>query len=337
MNFKEKVKALGAVLGVLVLLFVIGIITRSITYASQAEPLFAQTDKAEVQKITLTDKDGSIEFTKHDSEWDIIKDGITLPGSKDAIDGLAGSITGTRKSRIATEKKENWEQYAVDDKSATHVVLSDAKGTVIDIYLGKSAEDGVSQFVRIAGKDQVIQTVDRLMYSSKTREWINHAMIPQDIKVGEIDKISVRSILGFDQSGNLDLVNWHSPQNYTVFQTIKDGKPSYALHGNSTLQISQARITDLLYNVINFNNEDIVLDTKGLSLSLSLPLAEITLSLNGGKTYTIAVVGYSRENNAVVYVTDKINPSVYSVMAWNINRVLPKLESLVEQPQPAQQ
>lgn len=97
-------------------------------------------DKDRVSKILLYPKaenQAEIQFTKIDSNWTVSKGNIKSEINPSTAQRIIDEISAIVPSKVASTKKEKWDQYQVTDSSATKIVLLDKENKLLELYLGK--------------------------------------------------------------------------------------------------------------------------------------------------------------------------------------------------------
>jgi|GEM_PF-1860068 len=96
--------------------------------------------KDKVDKILLYPKaenQTEIQFTKIDSNWTVSKGNIKSEINPSTAQRIIDEISAIVPTKVASTKKEKWEQYQVTDSSATKIVLLDKENKLLELYLGK--------------------------------------------------------------------------------------------------------------------------------------------------------------------------------------------------------
>ncbi|MBN1523350.1 MAG: DUF4340 domain-containing protein [Spirochaetales bacterium] len=333
MEFKQKVIIFGSIIGGLILLYIAGLVISNATFGATTVALFPELDAGKINLVTITDKNGSITLKKTGDQWNVVVQGKEFPGDNEEIEQLLKSVTSIKQNRIASQLPDTWTQFEVDPVNAVHTVLSQDENVLIDIYIGKSGSDGISEYVRLNNSDEVIQTADRIVFTSRTREWAAKKFIQEQVAINDLEAISIRSTLAFDETGNLDLAKMGTLTAYTIEHTRTENRSKFTVAGDPSATLSMDAVNQLLYAIYDFRTEDILVNPDQYPINTAMPLATVSLKLKGGINHTLSVVGRAKENNSVLYITDPARPYFYTSMSWSFKKVVPPLSSLI-QPKP---
>jgi len=101
----------------------------------------ASIDSSKVTSIILhpTAMEGKkLTFEKQDTTWTVAKEDSTAEAANtDLVNYMVGSLLQLKSKRLATTKKEKWEEYQVAEQKGTRVQVMEGSDKTLDLYVGK--------------------------------------------------------------------------------------------------------------------------------------------------------------------------------------------------------
>jgi Domain of unknown function (DUF4340) len=136
-KLSNKILLVGLV--VLVGIFVASRFLRSPGLESNLRKDLLKLDTARISEVRILpskEHQEELRLTRTGYDWKIIKGNRQEPTSKTSVKGLLQSLGGIKAERLASRKKEKWEEYNVGDNSTHVTVYTDGKKTA-DFHVGK--------------------------------------------------------------------------------------------------------------------------------------------------------------------------------------------------------
>jgi hypothetical protein len=329
LDFKKKLLIYGAILGVLVVLFVIGVVVQAVSQEPRGEKIFGQLKTDAVEKITVTDKTGSLAIAKEGAAWKIALGAKKFDAAKTAVDTLLSGMADLRKKNTASTNKDAWTTFNVDDANAVRIVLSGAGGSVLaDCYFGKGGVTSLSQYIRLPGGPDVIQTDSRIEKTTQLKEWVERRLFPESFYVDDVERVLVKTNLVFnDQAQSL-------AQNlaYTLVpgEKNKEGYTTWKIQENDKLPVSPQKTSSFISAVAGFNADDVVQEPEKLNLDLTRPMGSIAVRLKSGKTYTISLLAKTASDPNSFYIANQDATYIYTGNNWNLKSLFGPWQSLID-------
>jgi hypothetical protein len=152
--------------------------------SSAGQPLFAELEAAEINRLTIRDEAGEqVQFVKMGESW-VLADAGDYPTTEGTVPELLDKLSSLLVGRPVTESKESHARLKVaDDAYTARVELKRADGTLRTLYVGTSPSYGASH-VRVAEQDEVYLAADLSSADVGTRvsNWIdtNYALPAQE-------------------------------------------------------------------------------------------------------------------------------------------------------------
>ena len=187
---------------VLVAIFAASRIFRSPGLESTVRKELVKLDTATVDEVRILpakERAEEIKLVREGNNWKVSKGTRTEPGNITSVKGMLGSLVNLQAQRIASRKKEKWQDYNVGDNS-THVSVYKGGDQVADFHVGKlgfvqSADGGFGgayTYVRLSDEDEVY-TVEGFLESSfnnSFNDWRDKTLLK--LNKSDITKISFR-------------------------------------------------------------------------------------------------------------------------------------------------
>jgi len=168
-------------------------------------------DRAKTTRIEII-TEGSIEsmisLTRNDDIWMVEHQGKSYQAKREAVDQIFQMIRPMTPEQLVARDRSEWEEYQVDEASATRVRIFQGNRNAGDIYLGRinfvqqmvqgQQRPQISTFVRLAGSDDVY-TVEGFL-SSVFPGRLNHYRDPAVLSINreDVQKVSVSGPQGFN-------------------------------------------------------------------------------------------------------------------------------------------
>jgi hypothetical protein len=332
MDFKKKLIILGSILGGLVVLFVIGVIASSIGQGSQEAKVFPDLKTDVIGRVLIEDKTARLEFSKAEGSWWLVANKTKFIAAKERLESLMKSFAELRKSKIASTNKETWSSFNVDEKNAFHVVLSDANGApAADCYFGKAGATSYSQYIRVAGKEEVIQANLHVENSTSLKDWVERRLFTDEFAIDDIERVSLKSNMIFIDSAKGTEAVYH-PVSLVFVQSAqkKDNTIVWKLSGNEDYPLSPVKVNQLVASFLRFNAENIVIPPEDLKVNRSSPLGSIEVRLKNGTMYTLYLLDSLPSDPNSYYITNQDKKYIYVSSNISLKDIFKGLETLVD-------
>ena len=155
---------------------------------------FKDFDGSSVRKIEITGKNAA-SLTQKDGQWEIaVADGAKqVPADNKAVENVLEEVGKVRSSFMVSQRKEAHADYEVTTDKGTKVVLSNSKGEVAALVVGKRTTKG-GNYVREAGSDKVFSVATRLasLVSKKAIDWRGRNL--WSLKKEEMTRVLVKPV-----------------------------------------------------------------------------------------------------------------------------------------------
>lgn len=185
-------------------------------------------DSAAVTTILITpksEKGAEVIFSKTDTIWSVSKGNISATPRQGIAESMISELKGMKVLKVASRKKEKWNEYEVGDSAASHVILKSGDQTLFDIFIGKFdfertqmgggqfGQGGISgsTYIRLGGEDviYVVEGFISFTFNSEFKNWRDGSFIKTERQ--SISKISFTnsgdSSFVLEKSGNGWMVN----------------------------------------------------------------------------------------------------------------------------------
>lgn len=176
-------KVLIITLILLVTAFVLTKVLRSPSLESNIDIDLFKIDTAKITAIRLypaVANRNEIQLVKEGEDWNVTYNNKTANVETSRVKDLVRSIAQIKVERIVSRKKENWDDYNVNDTTATQVVALNGTDELLKFYIGK--QNGPSAYTRLDDKDEVYE-ISGLLPSSvdkKFSDWRDKSFLRTD-------------------------------------------------------------------------------------------------------------------------------------------------------------
>lgn len=322
MKFKGKLITLSAVLGALVIAYVLGSL---FSYGRQSRireiELFPGLKKEQAALITLEGGEGAVALSKNESgSWMVQAEEAGYPADSGKIDTLLSSVAGLNQLRVASRNPENFSSFELGDAEAKKLSVADAEGrTLAEILIGKAA-GGDGDYARLPKSDIVVTTDKKLsFYVDQNRDyWTNLRLFPEDLKGTNIDKIGVKA-------RGVVLETDPVTAEYTLVKTVQKDVDVWKIQGQEGAQVDQTLADGVANSLANLRARGYAGVKSALPAS-GAALAEIEFTTEGGGSYGITVYPGTEEKEFLL--TLNTGPYLYTVADWSLQGLIRNPEEL---------
>jgi len=190
---KLNSKILLIVLISLVLVFVLSRLYRAPSLESNLRKELVSIDTSRVDEIRiLTQKqEGEIKLARIGNNWKVTKAQLQAETDLGLVNSFLGSIKSIKPIRLATRKKEKWEEFNVGEKGI-HATIYNSGKKLADIIVGKTgfSQSGSYTYVRLSDENETY-AVEGFLESSFNKsynDWRNKTILK--LKKDDIIKVT---------------------------------------------------------------------------------------------------------------------------------------------------
>ena len=197
MTFRTKAAGLGALIAVLSLTLILGLTTSfGGNVRSKEAPLLASIKTGNLKEIRFKQK-GEERFLKKGSgqDWDLLIKGKPFPTAEGKVKRFLEILAEGKLVELVTDKEANWKTFEVGDDAEKRILLAGDQGKA-EILVGKAANIGSSEYVRIAGDKRVYRLSTGLGYyvEQKISSWCDLRIFPKALEGKQIVAVSVKGL-----------------------------------------------------------------------------------------------------------------------------------------------
>ncbi len=328
LEFRRKVLIMSAVLGVLVVAYVLGLVfsPASVRRRETQTPLFSILSEEVVSQVQLKSPDGSLTLSKEGDSWTVPVNGVDFPAAESRIQGLVDHLVGLKRIQTVTQNPEEWGTFEVGKDAPRRLALLDAQGkAVADLLIGKEGTGGQGTYVRIQGSDTVI-LVDKSFdyYLNVTPKfWSYLRVFPKDLEGRDLNRISVRSSVKLGDSQGDTLRYTLTLGDKGSWQVEQPARPGLALSDKEVDQVANS--------LAGFEGTEFVAGISDEQAGLTRPQAEVLFDTTGKQSYRLLVGKAAGEKQYYVKLAGETFS--YRAASWRLENILKPLEDLVEKPE----
>jgi hypothetical protein len=197
-KLSNKILLVGLI--VLVGIFVASRFFRSPGLESNLRKDLLKLDTAKISEVRILpskEHNEELRLTRTGYDWKVIKGNRQEPTGRSSVKALLSSLAGIKSERLASRKKEKWEEFNVGDNSTHVTVYTDGKKTA-DFHVGKLGftQNGGGNFggsytyVRLSDENET-HTVEGFLestFNNGFNDWRNKTLLK--LNKDEISKIS---------------------------------------------------------------------------------------------------------------------------------------------------
>jgi hypothetical protein len=319
LTFQKKVIVLGACIGLLAAAYVLGLVfSPARVEKRQAEtPLIPgfNRQRNQVAEILIDSKEGSLQLVKQEDSWILPGEDRDYPASQSRIDAFLDFIQDLKRTRIVTDNPDSWEEFQVQTDAPSRFQLLDSSGAgLAEIIVGKSAEAGGNNYVRLADANEIVlanRTFDYYM-SVKEEFWAYLRVFPKNLDGQDIMRISVNSTLQVkDQS--------LKPLDYTLVLSSEQPAEWKLVEGPKG-ELDNSKVDLLANNLADLEGTQFAHGVDRQKAGLATPAAQILISTQDDRDFRLLIGGQAGEDR--YYAGLEEGDFIYEVSEWRVKGIL---------------
>ncbi|MDG5814513.1 DUF4340 domain-containing protein [Chitinispirillales bacterium ANBcel5] len=319
-------------LSVLIIVILIIVVSEKLSNTRPPEHslrFFPGLNENSISQISIQGNQSSVKLTRDNNTWKVkhtaehkdpdestegfIADDQTPVYRADsaAVQTILEKIVHLRRDVLVSENPDNQPLFEVDSESGIHVQVWDrSKSLLGSFYIGKSATDWTSHYVRLAGSNSVYTVPGgiRSSFFSDLNRWRDKRILSFDENFAS--RISI-SGSGIDEDIVLDRTENH--------WNINEPVEHYA--AQDSVQNMLSVLSSL--NATGFENE--IKDKD--KLGLSQPYLTVSVDLATGTSHSI-VIGAEKEDSNNRFIMSDIRDDVFLISSNNLSTIYADIESL---------
>lgn len=139
MNLRSNA-TLTIVFGLLLLVFLVVRFVRKPATERNFDSDIVQIDTSKITELTIAaaTADAPIILKKTANQWTVAQGSVSAKAQKGSVDNILRELMAIRPQRLASTKKDKWEQFEVSDSTGTRVTVKEGKKETLDIIIGKT-------------------------------------------------------------------------------------------------------------------------------------------------------------------------------------------------------
>ncbi|MDI6788337.1 MAG: DUF4340 domain-containing protein, partial [Planctomycetota bacterium] len=215
----------------------------------------------QINRIELSQKDKQIILKRQENKW-VVATSFNYPANQEKVSELLNKVKNLKQSDIASRNVEKHSIFQVDAEQGKLLKILDTKEVILsDIYIGKTASDFQSTYVRPRNSDEVVIVDDNLgrLVPLETKLWLDRTIFKFDYK--EITQITLKSTID-DKTTELVLKQAENEEWFIL------SRSEGSIAAPETYPCDKVITTDLAKCLSNLELEDVasttVLATYGL-------------------------------------------------------------------------
>jgi len=205
MRFETKVRALVAVLAVLLLAWGLGEFFAPERVSRRSETVTLLSGKtAEVARIDIAAGGSALRLEKSGGQWALADGADRLPVLTSRVDALLSSLAKAGRKRPVASKKEAWAGLGLDEGKVRSLTLSDAAGKpLLELHAGNYGTTGSELYARF-GQGEASFTIDSTVSSwlSPDRSaWLDKRLWRTAVEAVAVQAVAVRADISLVAEG----------------------------------------------------------------------------------------------------------------------------------------
>lgn len=330
MTFRNRVIALSSFLGVLIVLYVFGLLRMSDRGAEQ-DPLLAEGALETVTAIDVTDSEGAVlDLEGGEGAWQLRIGDELYPARSERVESMLNALENLRRNRTVSESAERHEQLGLTEEGATRLTLSRATTPAVSLLFGTLAPQGGEVFVRYAGENTAYAVDNALnfYFNQETGYWAELRLV-RDVIPENIVEIAV--------DADITLLDPERPVT-ADYRVTRGAGDQWNLSRGPGGELEDAAVERVAGALASLQASDYVVDPlPGL---FDETQATFSFTTEDGESYRF-VVGQGLPENQfalrgegpTVPRSEAGEPLVFQIGAWSLERILKNLDDFRPEPE----
>ncbi len=333
MTFRSRVLSLSVLLGVLVALYLFGLLRMSGGGAEQ-DPLVAEGALETVTAVEVVAPEGDVlRLEGGDGGWQLRLGGELYPARSERVESMLNALESLRRNRSVSQSGDRHPQLGLTPDTATRLTLSRGTAPDISLLFGAVAPQGGESFVRFAGEDAVYAVENALSFyfNQETGYWAELRLVRDLIP---------ENIIEFSLDADIALLDPERP-------VSADYRLSRGVGGQWNLtpgpggDLNDSEVERIAGALANLQAGAYLVDAPpGLFDEVQ---AGFSFTTEDGDSYRF-VVGQGLPENQfalrgegpTVPRSEDGEPLVFQIGAWSLERILKNIDDLRTEPVPAE-
>ena len=326
MNYQRRVIWLAAVLGVLLLTYIVGVLAIPHPGASAREPLVPGFRTEEIEAITIEGPSGQIDLERQGDSWSVILDGDRYPARDDRINVLLDSIASAQIVRSVTNRSEAYDDLGLGE-SGVDVTFSTGD-VATHLRVGGSSTNYGGSYVVLEDREEVYAIDKELgFYFGQPYSYFAYLrMFPEDLYGSGIVALSVDVNL-VEQP---DVTRSYS---YSLTFQESDGSETWLLnYDGGEVAADVSAVDSLLRATADLVGSGFYRDVDPLTLPV---VGTVSFTVSDGREYRYEVrqgdglFAMQGSGSGLQYVEGSRSPIWYEVTLPTLRRLFPEPDSLL--------
>jgi hypothetical protein len=316
MDFIKKLKISSSILGLLVLIFVAGLIfsPESISRKRSVQRILEKIKADDIQALMLYGDEKPVFMEKTAAEgWTVKLHGRSLDADAVKINDFISVLLKLKKHREAGRTEGDLSVFGLDDENVSRVVVKLKGGSERTLFIGRSAAGEKGEYMYADGSPKLyISDVSAGFYTDRNAEyWIELGLLPKGTNSAAIISMQFTRKAGFKDKSLVF-------PDYTLRRTEKDTLTEWEASGLRGA-LSQEKADNIAGNIARLAGSSISEET-----AVNNPAGIITVETDDGKLALITIAAEENENS--YSISSSVKLPVFTVYRW-------KIEELLELPQ----
>jgi hypothetical protein len=310
MRYERKVAALSTALGLLLVIWVIGMIFSPEKGLARSESTKLVSGKmSDAVSIELTNPDAeTIKLEKSGDTWSLIDKDARLPVQASRVKNLLDSIAEPGRLRVVGRSKAAWADFKLDEANTKRVIVKGKDGNAIaDVYIGAYSSVASGVYVRRADseKSYVADSSIASYVGYGRSSWLDLKVLGS-LASTDVQSVSIRAKLSLDGPG----------KNPVAFDyTARRDEQTWKI---ASTELDAQSVESMLRSIVSVQGEDI--EAAPPADAFKTISARIEIALSSGTSKVIEIGASAKDERYYLRATG--NPLVYLVSSYSLKSML---------------
>ncbi|MCD6508578.1 DUF4340 domain-containing protein [Candidatus Poribacteria bacterium] len=268
------------------------------------EALFPRFDRAQVEKVEITENGETVELKREGDEW-IVPTAKGYPADETAVDKMFDEMDEMTTKELISENPDKHPKFKVNEDGIEVKMLGKNDKTLAHFFVGKMGPDFISTYVRRADSKKVylIPRTLRPVFGKGKTGWCDKEVL--SFNVDDVSEVEIE-----DSGSSISLKKTDKGWEMT--------KPEKA-------EADKDAVEGILRTLSNFKADDVEIKKSESECGLDVPSSKVMIKLKDG---TEKILRFGKEQNSRRYLKVDGKDQIFVVYKYRVSKIFKKPEDL---------
>jgi len=268
------------------------------------EVLFPGFDRAQVEKVEITENGETVELKREGDEW-VVSTARGYPADGTAVDRMFDEMDEMTTKELISENPDKHPKFKVNEDGIEVKMLGKNDKTLAHFFVGKMGPDYISTYVRRADSKKVylIPRTLRPVFGKGKTGWCDKKVV--SFNVDDVSEIEL------EDSGALI--------------SLKRTEKGWEMTKPQKAEADKEAVEEILRTLSNFRADDVEIKKSEIECGLDVPSSRVTIKLKDGTKKTLR---FGKEQNSRRYLKAEGKDQIFVVYKYRISKIFKRPDDL---------